>query len=71
MANIEKIRPGQILHDYHRQKAGNSRMTREGHWLVRVIEIDLIKRRAWCSWNNNPPDWLSETAIKKLRIKAR
>lgn len=71
MANLDKIKPDQVLHDYHRHKVGNTRRTEEGHWLVRVIEVDLEKRRALCSWNGNPPTWWSEQRIKRLRVNVK
>ena len=44
MANIEKIKPGQILHDYHRETGRRARM---GYWLVKVIEVDLEKKKSF------------------------
>lgn len=68
MANIEKIVPGQILHDYHRQRNVFRTM---GHWEVTVKEVDLERRKALCSWNGNPPRWYRESEIKKLKVKER
>lgn len=79
MASLDKIKPNQILHDYHRYKTGHitmtkgkpTAMTKEGHWLVKVLEVDLENRRALCSWNGNREEWWSETRIKRLRVKEK
>lgn len=71
MASIERIKPGQILHDYHRYKMGNTNMSTEGHWRVEVIEVDVENMRALCSWNGNPPKWLGEASIKKYKVKEK
>jgi hypothetical protein len=71
MANIDKIKPEQVLHDYHKYKMGNTTMRAMGHWTLTVIEIDLEKRRALCSWNSNKPSWYSERQLKKFRIQPK
>ena len=71
MASINRIKPGQILWDYHRYRVGNTRMTKEGEWPVKVIEVDMVKRRALISWNGNDPQWRNETAIKRYRVKRK
>jgi hypothetical protein len=71
MASINKIKPGQILYDYHKYKMGNSTMRTEGCWPVEVLEVDLENRKACCSWNGNPPRWYYEEGIKRLRVKMK
>ena len=34
---------------------------------VKVLEIDLEKRQALCSWNGNKPTWYTERHLKSLR----
>lgn len=71
MANFDKLVEGQILHDYHKEKAGNTRMSRVGHWTVRIISINKENRTATCSWNGNSPRTWSERRIKKLLVNPR
>lgn len=68
MASFDKIKDGQILHDYHRYKMGNATMSKEGHWMVRVVAIIPERRIAMCSWNGNPPQRYTEKMISRLRV---
>lgn len=67
MASFDRIKVGDVLYDVHREKMGNTNMTRLGCWEVRVVEIDTEKRQALCSWNHNPPRWYTERGLSKLR----
>lgn len=71
MASIERLKPGQILWDYHKYKCGNSNIKKEGEWPVKIIEIDLKSRNVLRSWNGNPPQWVSERNIKSYRVKRK
>lgn len=71
MATLSRLKAGQILHDYHRERMGNTTMSREGHWTVVVQEIDLENKRALCSWNTNKPRWYYERDLKRLRVKPK
>lgn len=71
MADLNNIEPGQVLHDYHKVRQGNTALRKEGHWRVVVIEIDLVKRQALISWNGNPPRWMSEKNLKAFRVKEK
>lgn len=63
MASFDRIKEGQILHDYHRYK--------EGHWMVRVVAIIPERRIAMCSWNGNPPQRYTEKMIHRLRVSEK
>ena len=65
MAAFSKIKAGMTLWDYHRENG------REGEWPLYVCEVDEERRRALCSWNTNPARWLSETRLKRFRIKRK
>jgi hypothetical protein len=67
MAAFDKIKPGDVLYDVHRQRMGNTTMARLGCWSVRVIEVNREERTALCSWNGNPPSTYREHSIKRLR----
>jgi hypothetical protein len=36
-----------------------------------LVEIDLDKKGAMCSWNGNPPRWYSERMLLRLKVKKR
>ncbi len=67
MASFDSIKVGDILYDCHRTKMGNTTMSRMGTWDVKVIELDVERRRALCSWNGNKADWWYEGRLSKLR----
>jgi hypothetical protein len=67
MVAFNSIKAGDVLYDCHKQKMGNTTMTRMATFSVKVIEIDAAKRKALCSWNGNKPNWYSERDIKALR----
>lgn len=69
MIKLEKVTPGMILMDVHREKMGNTTMSQWGLWYVRVLEVDLPGNRALVRWNNNAPKWWSRTNVEKLHTK--
>lgn len=71
MASFDRIKEGQILHDYHRYKMGNTTMSKEGHWMVRVVAIIPERRIAMCSWNGNPPQRYTEKMIRRLHVSEK
>lgn len=71
MAVIGRLRVGQVLHDYHKYRMGNTTMSAMGHWQVKVLEIDLPSRRALCSWNGNSPTWYGEKQLGRLKVHAK
>ena len=71
MAAISKIKSGMVLYDYHKERQGNTTISKEGEWLIRVFEVDLENRKAFCSWNGNAPTWISERRLSKYRIKRK
>lgn len=69
MASINRLTVGQILH--HSHTAGNTTIRKEGHWAVRVVEIDTERQRALCSWNGNKATWYSEQQLRRLRVNEK
>ena len=59
------VKAGDILWDAHKQRAGNTRMTRLGNWRVDVLEVTAAG--AWVSWNGNPRVFWSAFRIGRLR----
>ncbi len=54
MIKIENIKPGQVVWDCHRYKAGNTTARTWGNWSVHVIEVH--DRFVVAKWNGNPPE---------------
>jgi hypothetical protein len=48
------VKVGDILHDVHTERMGNTTMRREGHWTARVTEVAEDGSWAMASWNGNP-----------------
>lgn len=60
---FEKITPGMVLLDIHRQDG------RWGCWKVEILSVDLFERTARVSWNGNSPKIYSERSLKRLYAK--
>jgi hypothetical protein len=67
MAKIEKLVPGQVLWSVEGSRMGNTMLRTKGLYPVRVVEVDLEKRRVLASWNHNSPRWMYN--VSKLRAK--
>lgn len=67
MATLSKLKPGQILYDKHKCKAGNTTLKRWGVWPVEVIEVH--KNHIIASWNGNKSRKFYEAEIKKFLVK--
>lgn len=67
MVAFNKVKVGDVLYDCHREKMGNTTMSRIGCWEVRVLEVNTERREAFCSWNSNPAQWWSERRLRALR----
>jgi hypothetical protein len=67
MVAFSTIKPGDVLWDCHREKMGNTKMTRMGTWRVVVYEVNQETRSALVSWNGNPRKLWGERKLKALR----
>lgn len=67
MVAFSRIRAGDELWDVHREKMGNTTMSRLGSWRVLVVSVDPETRTARCKWNGNPAKRYSEHMLKALR----
>lgn len=47
------LKVGDILHDVHSQRMGNTTMRCEGHWEAKVTEVAEDGTWAMVSWNGN------------------
>ena len=65
---LEQLKPDQKVYDCHKQRMGNTTMTRMGTWTVKIVSVDLEKRGVYASWNGNPVQWYPERAVKKWRV---
>lgn len=68
---FEKIVPGMTLYDYHKQRMGNTMMSRMGCWHVRVKSVNAKKRTAIVSWNSNPDEEWFEYQLTRLCAKKK
>ena len=66
---FEKIEPGMVLLDIHREKMGNTTMSAWGLWKVKVISVDRAKRIAVVSWNSNPAQTWDARRLERLYTK--
>lgn len=66
---FEKIAPGMILLDIHREKMGNTTMSEWGLWKVLVVSVDREKRTALVSWNHNPQRTWDARRLERLFTK--
>lgn len=67
MADINKIKPGDVLWQVYNHRMGNTTIRTTAAIRCLVTEVDLDRRRAKMSWNGNPPQWFYN--VKNLRIK--
>lgn len=67
MAVFERVKAGDVLYDVHREKMGNTTMSRLGCWVVRVLSVDYEKKTARISWNDNPVREVTWRYFKTLR----
>lgn len=63
---FEKIEPGMTLYDRHRERMGNTTMTRMGEWPVKIISVDTERRTAQVSWNGNRAETWRENRLRRL-----
>ena len=66
---FDKITPGMVLFDIHRERASNTMMTRLGCWEVRVISVDAERRTARVSWNGNREETWYAVRLQRLFAK--
>ena len=67
MASINKISPGQILYSVEKTTMGNTKMTRNACFPVKVIEIGDDKTWVLASWNGNTPRKFFLSSVKKWK----
>jgi hypothetical protein len=64
---FEKLKPGMVVYDVHREKMGNTTLSTVGTWTVRIVSVDADTRSCMASWNTNPPTRHYEHTIRKWR----
>ena len=69
MATLNKLVVGQIVYSVQRRRMGNTTLSREAVFPVRIVSIDLEKRCVTASWNYNPPSRFGERHVNKWRLK--
>jgi hypothetical protein len=68
MATISKLVPGQVVYSIERQKMGNTTMSRNALYPVRIIEIDPEGKFVVASWNGNPARTYRQRQVTKWRV---
>ena len=66
MATIGRLKPGQTVYSVERQKMGNTSLSHEVLYSVRIIEVH--ENYVIASWNNSPAREFHLSAIKKWRV---
>ena len=66
---FDKIEPGMILLDIHRESMGNTTLREWGLWKVKIISVDRGNRTAVVSWNGNAPQTWSVRQLERLHTK--
>lgn len=66
---FEKIRPGMTLYQKTRVKMGNTMMSRDAVYDVKIVSVDAEKRTALVRWNGNPERVWFEFQLKRLYAK--
>jgi hypothetical protein len=62
----ETVKVGDVLWDKQRQKMGNTTMSRDAIFSVRVESINYAHGTAIASWNGNPARWYHRSGIERL-----
>lgn len=65
---FEKIEPGMVLLDIHREKMGNTTMSELGCWKVKVFSVDKENQTAVVSWNDNAKQTYHRRQLERLYV---
>ena len=65
---FDKIEPGMVLLDIHRERMGNTTMRQWGCWKVYIVSVDRERQTAQVHWNGtfNPLETWSKRDLEKL-----
>jgi len=66
---IEKLIPGMIVYDCHKEKAGNTSIKTWGVWKICIISVDIETGTVVAKWNNNPARVYGESSWKKWLLE--
>jgi hypothetical protein len=68
MANIEKVKPGDVLYDVHSERMGNTTMRRLGWWRVYIVSVAEDGRSVMARWNGNPEKKYYRQDVARWRL---
>lgn len=68
MASLKKIEAGQVLWSVKKHKMGNTSISTQSLYPVKVIEVNLDEGFAIVSWNGNAPVKYRENQIRALKV---
>lgn len=63
---FERLQTGRTYYERHREKMGNTTMSKLGEWSVHIKEIDAVKETALVSWNGNRPEKWHRRELERL-----
>ena len=66
---FENIAPGMVLYTTTRRKMGNTTMRTTEVVTVRIVEVDVVGRRALVKWGGLEPRWWPARKVVCLRVK--
>lgn len=69
MANIKKLKPGQIVYSIETQKLGSTKLSIRALYTVRIVKVNLEIGFVIASWNTNTPQKFYETSVKKWKTE--
>ncbi len=64
---FDRVKAGDVLYDVHREKMGNTTLSRVGCWPVRVLEVNQAEGWAVVSWNGNAAKKWWRSRVERLR----
>lgn len=65
---LDKLTVGQAVWQITRQKMGNTAVRINSLYSIKVLEIDLEKRRVLRSWNGNKAEWVGEKEVSSWKL---
>lgn len=73
---LDKLKPGMIVWDVHRQKMGNTTMSSMCTWSVEIISVDVEKGIVVARWNGNqarmywPNQWRKWRLVRPTLVRS-
>jgi uncharacterized protein YcnI len=69
MATITKLVPGQVVYSIRRQKMGNTTVSYNACYTIKIVSINIEAGSVVASWNGNRPQTFYSKSIKSWKVK--